>query len=266
MELSNSRSKDLTEFQMGEIHALHVRAHWGYKQIARNLNLPINTVKTVCHKFNSNPPQVEAIPPQLEARLNCGRKRKSSPTGDNKIIEKIQENPFRTAVQIKNECTEVENLSVRTIQRRLVERNYKSYTPAKKPVLSGHHKNVRFCWAEKYLNLTLINPQIWNYVSFSDESKFDLSSTSAQYVHRLPCERYNPINIENFANKSKGSVMVWGAFSYFGYTPLVRVDHTINSSDYISILQSNIENIKELIPPQVYFSKTMPQFIPQRKL
>ena len=105
---------------------------------------------------------------------------------------------------------------------------------------------IRRLWANEKL---LFSRRTWENVCFSDESKFCLSHTSVQFVRRPVGERYNEKYLALSKNRSVGSVMVWGGFSYHSFTPLVRINGTLNAEAYIEILRQNFLPFVDQILP-----------------
>ena len=96
---------------------------------------------------------------------------------------------------------------------------------------------------------TLAYDDHWSKISSSDESKYDLISHRAQFVHRRPGERCDPKCILRQAHRTRGQVMVWGPFSSSGFTPLVRLEGRFNSAAYVEMLQNHlIPALHSLLP------------------
>ena len=86
-------------------------------------------------------------------------------------------------------------------------------------------------------------------VIFSDESKFIVGKYHARYVRRKTGQRYEDKFIEKGENRGRGDAMIWGAFSYFGYTPLVRIDCRLNANGYTRLLENNLlPHVNTLLP------------------
>jgi len=77
----------------------------------------------------------------------------------------------------------------------------------------------------------------WSSVVFTDECAFKLINTTNRiFVRRRADEAYQPNTIQPSDSYSK-TVMIWGAISVDGVGPLVRINETVDSNVYISILR-----------------------------
>jgi hypothetical protein len=76
---------------------------------------------------------------------------------------------------------------------------------------------------------------------WSDESRFSLfKSDGWARVWRNSSETYNKDCIQPTVKFGGGSVMFWSCFSWYGIGPLVVVENTMNSDDYINIIANNL--------------------------
>ena len=85
----------------------------------------------------------------------CGRKRKTTPRTDRKIVR----------MALSNRRTSCKNLSIalaaqgvslatRTVNKRLLESGLKAYRPRKKPRLTHPMINARLAWAQNHVQWT----------------------------------------------------------------------------------------------------------------
>ena len=83
----------------------------------------------------------------------------------------------------------------------------------------------------------------WENVVFSDEKKFNLDGPdrNKSYWHRIGTKKETSVS-RNFGG---GTVMVWGAFSSYGTTPISWITPKMNSSDYIELLDNVLLNYAE---------------------
>ena len=179
-------------------------------------------------------------------RKHCGIKRCTTPAFDNLIKNKSREKPFFSCNDIRHELQHVRNVSRSTVSRHLKEFNLRARTPAVKPQLSERHVHERLQWARNHRHWTLGQ---WRRVCFSDESCFEVGRGNVQFVRRLSGERYQKNFLKERSNRSKGNVKVWGAFSFAGFTQLVRITGRNNAQHYITIIQENIMNNNNLSLP-----------------
>ncbi|CAI2187614.1 9157_t:CDS:1 [Funneliformis geosporum] len=77
-------------------------------------------------------------------------------------------------------------------------------------------------------------------ILWSDESRFALfkSDGYARVWHKAG-EAYNNNCIQFILKFSGGSVMFWGCFSWYDVGPLVVVEQTLNSEEYVNVLSNN---------------------------
>ena len=222
------RGIDLSEFQRGRIFALKFDCLWSYTDISNCLKISRNTIAKCCTRMNNSVDQ------QRNRRESCGSSKITSERDERHIVRMCEANRFTTAIKIQKQI--LPNISVRTVQRRLVENGLRTYKPARKPKLNKRLKKLRNEWARHHLHWT---SDKWSRIAFSDESSFSLSRDNAQYVHRRVGERYDEKCVLAHENRSKGNCMIWGAFSVNGYTPLFRVQGgTLNSERYQSLLKN----------------------------
>lgn len=243
------RGQDLSDFTRGQIFALHFHAEWTYKNISTTLHLPIPTVKSYCQRARQKFLDGESA--GGDRKGNCGR----HACLDERIKRRMKRisvtDPFKTVTDISN------NLqlpcSIRTAQSSMNKMGLKAYTPAHKTRLTDNHKHARFQWSITYLHWTTDH---WMNVAFSDESKFVVGAYHARYVRRRVGERYEDKCIEKGENRGRGSVMVWGTFSYYGSSNLVLIEGRATAQDYVNMLNDNlIPNLQTLLPNGGFFQQ-----------
>ena len=107
-----------------------------------------------------------------------------------------------------------------------------------KPYISEKNKMRRLKFATEHIIWT---EEQWDYVPFSDESKFDLFGCDGRrFIRRSPKERYLPQCTKSSVKFGGGSVMVFGMISTFGTGPLVRLHSKINTTVYKEILKKHV--------------------------
>ena len=226
----STRGRDLSDFIRGRIFSLKFDADWSYTEIADKLQLSRNTVAKCCQRMSKD------NDPDNTGRANCGSSKCTTERDERRIVRLSMANRFTTATNIQMEY--FPNISVQTVRRRLCENGLAAHSPAKKPILNARIRALRHDWAIDHLNWTFDD---WAKIVFSDESAFTMSSNSIQYVRRRMNERYDEQCVLSHENRSRGSCMIWGAFSIYDYTPLHRVQSgTLNSERYIQLLQQSL--------------------------
>ena len=233
-----ARRTDIADFVKGQIYSLNFHAHFSYSKIARVLGISRNTVKQYIHRVNNGRAAFGSN------RQNCGIKRFTTPEFDNHARDISLHDRFKSAQDIRRELQNECNVSSRTISRRLFQCGLKPRKPALKPFLTDANKLRRLHWARSHINWSMNK---WKNVAFSDESCFTLSEGRIQYVRRRKGERYSKQCVLKKLNRSTGNIKVWGAMSWFGFTPLFRITGNLNSGKYIDILRDNLVNNNYLL-------------------
>ena len=84
----------------------------------------------------------------------------------------------------------------------------------------------------------------WSTIFFTDESTFNITNGSVQYVRRRIGERYDKKFVVGAPNCS-----IWGGFSKNSFSPLVRIQGRLDALIFIDMLTENFVSNKEDIPP-----------------
>ena len=122
------------------------------------------------------------------------------------------------------------NISARTVQRRLREQGLRSRRPAVRIRLTAAHRRRRLAWCRAHVRWTRAQ---WSQVLFTDESRFTLSFHDGRNrVWRRTGERHHDATIVEHDRYGGGSVMVWGGISYHTRTPLHHVVGHLNGVGY----------------------------------
>lgn len=215
------RKRIVREYQAGTKQSIIARQFHVSRQVVYALLKRFNTRGVLCDKKKS------------------GRPRKTTPRLDRTIIRIVTEDPFKSSNQVKAvlEAQGLENISARSIRRRLVDAKLFSRRPAKKPLLSAKNRLARLEFAKAHLHWGM---EEWKRVCFSDESKYNLfNSDGIRYVRRPPGHRMDPKFTKPTVKHGGGSVIVWGCFSGFGgMGPLHRIHGIMDRLVYKDIIQN----------------------------
>lgn len=220
----------------------------GTKQsdIARQFHVSRQVVSALIKRFN--------IRGVVSDKKKCGRPRKTTARQDRTIVKIVMKDPFKSSNQIKTvlKAQGLDNISARSIRRRLVDAKLFSRRPAKKPLLSLKNRKARLKFAKEHLNWTM---EEWKRVCFSDESKYNLfNSDGIQRVRRPVGHRLDPRFTRPTVKHGGGSVMVWGCFSGFGMGPLHRINGIMDRFVYKNILKNvMVPYTKENMPRRFTF-------------
>lgn len=199
------------------------------RQIARLLELAPSTVHYWLAK--------EEAPPHPPPRR--GRPRVTSPTLDQALVLQSTQNPFQTAMDIRNDFAP--HISVDTVRKRLKEGGLKCRIPARKPFLKEIHIQKRLDFARRYFTWSVSD---WEKVVFSDEKIFRASSKGPLRVYRPEhSHRYDQEFLVPSSNpEGKFTVCVWMAFGKNFQTMLRVHQKTLDSHYYTSVILPSLEN------------------------
>lgn len=199
-------------------------------KLASMFNVTKSTISMLIKRFHQTG--------DISRRHVPGRPRKTTRQVDRSIVMMSRNNPRSTAVDIRAELHQhsVSEVSVETVRRRLRDAGLNGRRPVRKPLISAKNRKARLEFAHRHLNWTV---QQWKSVLWSDESKFSLfGSDGMAYVRRPKCSRYLQKYQLPTVKHGGGSVMVWGAFSAKGVSPLHRIEGIMDRHKYIGILQN----------------------------
>lgn len=130
----------------------------------------------------------------------------------------------------------MENVSVRTVRRRLAESGLNGRIACKKPFISKANMVKRKKFAQEHLSWSKDD---WAKVLWSDESKFNLcNSDGIRYVRRPVNTRFDPKYTIGTVKHGGGNIMCWGCFSLSGLGPLHRIDGKMDQVVYREILEN----------------------------
>lgn len=162
-----------------------------------------------------------------------GRPRKTDERTDKLIAREVKKYPFRSAPQLVKELGLP--ISSKTASRRLAEADFRTYRPAKKPLISKRYQQKRLQFARDHIDWPLSK---WKAVLFSDESKFNLvGSDGVSYVRRPRNKRLQKSYCVKTV-KHSAYIMVWGCFSAAGLGPLHRIMGIMDQYVYRDIMES----------------------------
>jgi transposase len=121
-----------------------------------------------------------------------GRPRKTDIRGDRILFRMVRENRRQTLEDLRNKFnnTSVDNLSSRTVRRRLFESGYKRRVISKKITIRKENRACRCSFCCQKLTWTVRNN--WCRVIFSDETKVVIGADKKIYVWRRCNERLYP--------------------------------------------------------------------------
>lgn len=177
----------------------------------------------------------------VENKIRKNRPRKSDAHIDRKIHRFSTVNPFATSEQIKKAISVDSGLDIssRTVRRRLNEFGLRGCIAQRKPLITKRNQQRILLFAKTHLEKPLI---FWKNVLWTDESKYNrFGSDGKLYVRRPKNQQFNPRYTIKTVKHGGGSIMVWGAISWYGVGPIVRIQGVMDRFVYKDILQNTME-------------------------
>lgn len=231
-----ARKPQITQDKISRIYALH-KAGIGANAIQQQTGVPQRTVERWLQRCRAV--KDDAAPVHLS---KPGRPKKVNKRTLTVLKRDLSVRPVHTARELKeNNPGLLGNVSLRTVSRYCrKELDLPSRTAARKPLLTPRHIANRLSFAKKYLQWPIekIRSILW-----SDESVFTVSGTQFARVRRPKgSDRYDPKYTVKTV-KHPDSVMIWGAFTYYGVGNLVFFEkgESVNSERYLELLYDNLE-------------------------
>ena len=213
-----ARGKLLSDVEKGQIIALR-KESWSLRAIAKELNRSVGAVQN----FVKRPHKTH----------------KPKSTRNAKKITRRQ-----TALLIREACkgqlsarqlqaTLGLPVGVRRVQQLLKATPHLQYKKMmQQPKMLQRHKTARLLWAKEQLKQ---GQEYWKRVVFSDEKRFSLDGPDGLcgYWHDLRTEP----RVFSTRNHGGGSIMIWGAISFYGLSIMVTVEGNMNSEGYCRYLE-----------------------------
>jgi hypothetical protein len=129
-------------------------------------------------------------------------------------------------------------VSTRTVLRALCSIGLNGRVCQKKPLLTKGHLKKRREWVYDYGEWLKDD---WEWVWFSDESKFNLvGSDGKQYCQRRVGEEFLEWNVKKTVKHGGGSLHVWGCITLYGPGRLHHVKGKMNVIQYCEILEESL--------------------------
>lgn len=169
-------------------------------------------------------------------QLYKGRTKFATTPRERRLILRAASNSTKTARQIASEINTTASIAtVRRIIRsasHLKRKKLKLKTP-----LRANHIMARMSFAKKYMSWTTQ----WQKVIYTDEKKFNLDGPDgfSYYFHDLRKET----KLLSRHHSAVGSVMVWGAISYYGAVDIVIMKGKQNAQKYLELIKEEIPKI-----------------------
>jgi transposase len=197
--------------------------------IAQNFEISRGAVRGIVKKFLKYG--------TIENMKKSGRPNKTSIREQKKLCNISISNPFYSASQLHKNWHPSSNVSLSTVKRIL--RKYKLFgrVAAQKPLLTKRHINARFLWCKTYQHWCMAD---WRKVIFSDECRIELFPSTRRMVRRPVKARYRKEFTSNTKHCGGSGLMLYGAIKSSGQRCLVRCQKSVNSQEYIQVLQTGL--------------------------
>lgn len=167
-----------------------------------------------------------------------GRNRKTTAHEDRLIVRAFKKDPLKTpkAVSLEWDETASTSISERTIRRRLIEADMKTYIAKPIPFITPKNKLKRLEFAKRYITKPA---SFWRNVLWTDESSFEFHASQKKVFVRIN-KNYRKKNapVCQRVSHGGGSVMFWGSVSYNGVGDLVPIDGSMNQNRYLETLNN----------------------------
>ena len=123
-----------------------------------------------------------------------------------------------------------DDISLRTIQRGLIEAGCQAIKPSKCPLLTQPQIAKRYQWAKDHQSWTIDD---WKRVMWSDETIIQVIDDCPRTVRLVDG---HPLTPDHYLKtvKHPTQIMIWSCFSYAGTGRAHVVEQTLNSEEYIS--------------------------------
>ncbi|GFY11139.1 HTH_Tnp_Tc3_2 domain-containing protein [Trichonephila clavipes] len=141
-------------------------------------------------------------------RHRCGRKKIMKERDQRRPTRIIKRDRRATLPQIASDFNAgpSTSVSVRTIQRNIIDMGFRSRSPTRVPLLTARHKSLPLGWICQHRHWTADD---WKQVVWSDESHFQLNRADGRVrVWRKPHESMDPTCQQETVQAGGGSMMV----------------------------------------------------------
>ncbi len=136
------------------------------------------------------------------------------------------------------------SISERTTHRTVMQMGYSSRRPHWVPLLNRNRKR-RLQFTPAHQNWTI---EDWKNVAWSDESQFLLQHSDGRVrIWRKENESMDPSCL--VSTVQAGGILVWGIFSWHILGPLVPIEHSLNTTAYLSIVADHVHLFMTTVYP-----------------
>lgn len=200
----------------------HLEAGESQSAVARRLHVSQSTIGRLWHRLQQHG--------TTRDRPRSGRPRVTTPAQDRFIRLRHLRNRFLTASSTTTSVPGLRRISDQTVRNRLRDAGIRSRRPARGPILTRQHRQLRRQWCVNHRPWPMMR---WRTVIFSDESRFLLRRPDGRArVYRRRHERFAANCVQEVDRFGGGSVMVWAGISYTGRTDLVQIHGNLTAQRY----------------------------------
>ena len=250
---SMEHPKHSTQEQLASIVSLY-KSGEAVKEISRIVGLAERTVQKWIKRYSED--GGEETPTHGK---RSGRPLKITQRTTNTIRRQVEVKPRLSAKEIKeNNPLLLADVSVRTVQRTLHDRlRYRSCRPRRKPLLTSRQIKNRIAFCRKYSEWDVSK---WQRVLWTDEAIFSVAGNRGGNVYRrLGSDPFDP-RYTRKTEKFPDSVMVWGAFGYYGQGNLVVLprNENLNKDKYLELLCDHLPECFEVSQADIFMQDGAP--------
>ena len=220
-------------------------------QIARSLDVPPSTVRSVLGRLQTTPSGVN--------KSRSGRPLSITSRAARVLLRQLRSESKITWRQLKTN-TGID-LDARTLNATLRAHGISHWLALKRPKLTPEAARLRLKWAEKHKSWTVDQ---WGNVIWSDEASVARGTgKTREWVFGTPKQKWDRDKVMEIPDGKAFSIMIWGAFWGSGRSDLYLLDrdfeskkHGYSAVSYIQILDHNLAGIWE--PGLVFMQDNAP--------
>ncbi len=220
-------------------------------QIARSLDVPPSTVRSVLGRLQTTPSGVN--------KSRSGRPLSITPRAARVLLRQLRSEPKITWRQLKTNIGI--DLDARTLNATLRAHEISHWLALKRPKLTPEAALLRLKWAKNHKDWTVDQ---WRKVIWSDEASVARrSGKTPEWVFGTRKQKWDRNKVMELPNGKAFSIMVWGAFWGSERSDLYLLDrdfeskkHGYSAAFYIQILEYNLTGIWE--PELVFMQDNAP--------
>ena len=202
------------------------------KTIAKLTKTSVRTVQRTIKRFNEQK--------SVNRKPGTGQKPKLSTADKGAICTIASFSPQLSCQKIATRMVQLGRPKVHrtTVNKVLSHYGFNYRLPRRAPLLTQAHIEKRLAWCVKYEH------HDWSSTFFSDEASFQTFYN---------CKKYRSKTVRTIsAPKFPAKVMVWGAFSARGKTPLFFTQKTVNWQSYCEIINGFLLETARVLYPEGY--------------